>query len=41
MPSKQVTAVGDFRIDLDHRMVFLRDKQVDLAAAEFDLLVSW
>lgn len=32
-------AVGDFRIDLDRRTVLLREKSIELAPEEFDLLV--
>ena len=35
----EVLKVGDFRIDFEHRTVSVRGKRVDLAAAEFELLV--
>ena len=31
--------VGDFRIDVEERTVFLRNKKLELATAEFNLLV--
>jgi len=34
-----VVRVGDFRIDFEQRTAFVRDKKLDLAHAEFDLLV--
>jgi len=39
LPEAGFLNVGDFRIDLDQRTVVVRNKHVDLAATEFDLLV--
>lgn len=34
----RVIVDGDFRLDLDNEMAYVRDKRLDLTAAEFDLL---